>query len=530
MSFFHQSLTEQLAAGVIARRFKANPATLKALLRDKRWDQALFLAAGSLRPALARDFIRKILETDVVAGARASYYIRREQADVIDSILQEAINRGTDDFDQALDLSSILQNLPYSYRNAARLRVLAEQGDLLGGVAAGVLFSIFPRGRRKIIADSFRHHDDYNYVSHYIGASADSWTKRIYFLFEKLSEPSHVMTDALSSYGALVSRLPEKELPQFCERFLGTSSACRWVIAEGLKDIDSPFATTILKELVRNGEEEAFYIFYSHLQFRRSALSPEELPVDNAVVKSIFNALLTSKARWAVEAGQQLVHRNKEWAGAFRKLALEETTDRQIMTEVIAAEAPDREQPIRAALKRMSELSSHEIAAIGNDDFWHTAPAEILVEALETRVSTLVDDLPLYLRTWDKDFPILRKYDLDWWLDWIEECSGDQCGNNSGTAYVLQQVLLKGSKEGRQQLLNRFNEDLSVDFWRIGYCVFCGSENVSTNEFSDAANRLLIAEADNRPWIAKLLGEAATEEFVASELLPLLEVASLGPG
>jgi SIR2-like domain len=120
VSFFHQSLTEQLAAGVIARQFEANPATLKALLSDKRWDQALFLAAGSLRQEVAEDFIRKILETDVVAGARAAYYVRREQADVIDSILQQAINRGTDDLYQALDLSSILEALPYSNRNVAR--------------------------------------------------------------------------------------------------------------------------------------------------------------------------------------------------------------------------------------------------------------------------------------------------------------------------------------------------------------------------------------------------------------------------
>jgi hypothetical protein len=292
-----------------------------------------------------------------------------------------------------------------------------------------------------------------------------------------------------------VSTKPGQLHPQFCERFSGTSSACHWIIATGLKDLDSQFATTILKELVRNGEQEAFYIFYSHLRFGRSAPSQKVFPVDNAIVKSILNALSTSIARWAVEAAQQLVHHNKEWAGAFRKLALEETTDRQIMTEVIATEAAHREQPIRAALKRMSELSSHQIAAIGHDDFWHTAPAEILVEALETRVSALVDDLPMYLRTWDEDFPILRKYDLDWWLDWIEECSGGQCGDNIGTAYVLQQVLLKGSKEGRQQLLNRSNEDLSEDFWRIGCCVFCGSENVSTDEFSDAANRLLRAMA-----------------------------------
>lgn len=524
VSFFHQCLTEQLAAGVIAKQFEANPATLKALLRDKRWDQALFLAAGSLRPALGKEFIRKILDTDIAAGARAAYYIRREQAEVIDSILQQAIYRGTDDFDQALDLSLILKDLPYNYSNVARLRVLAEQDDLLGGVAAGVLFSICPRDRRKIIAASFSRHEDYNYISNYIDASVDIWTKRhIYFFFEKLSGPSHVMTDALSSYSTLVSRLPEKDLPQFCQRFLGTSPACRWIIAQGLKDLDNPFATTVLKELVRNGEQEAFYLFYSHLRFQRSTLNLKELPVDNVLVRSIFNALSTSKARWAVEAGQQLVRRNKEWAGAFRKLALEEITDRQIMAEVIAAEAPHREQPIRAALKRMSELSSHEIAAIGHDDFWQTASAEILVEALETRVSTLVDDLPLYLRTWNEDFPILRKHGLDWWLDWIEECSGGQCGNSIGTAYVLQQILLKGSKVGRQQLLNRFNEGLSEDFWRIGCCVFCGSENVSTDEFSDAANRLLMAEADNRPWIAQLLGEAATEEFVVSELLPLLE-------
>lgn len=56
--------------------------------------------------------------------------------------------------------------------------------------------------------------------------------------------------------------------------------------------------------------------------------------------------------------------------------------------------------------------------------------------------------------------------------------------------------------------------------------MLCGSQyisaDISTDDFSDAASQLLIAEADDRAWIGKLLGEAATEQFVVSKLLPLI--------
>jgi hypothetical protein len=523
VTFFHQSLTEHLAARVIARQFETTPAVLMTLLRDKRWDQTLFLAADYLRPELARKFIAEVLATDIVAGARAANYIRHEQTEIIDVILQEAIERGEDEFEQQLSLSLILQRLPYSTRNMKRLRVLAKKANNLGGTAAGALFKMLPRQRRQIIAASFRHHDDFNYISHYVDTSRDDWTQAdIIFFFEKLSSPDNVATDALSSYEILISKLPGSDLSSFCARFLQTSSACRRVILGGLAEVDNSFATSMLNEFVRKGEAGAFFDLYSHLRFRRSSFPPAELPVDEATIKSILRALSTTSATWAVAAGQQLVERNKEWAKAFRRLALKRKADRQIMTELIATDELHREAPILTALKSIPDLNEHQISAVGHDNFWERASTEVLIEALETRNTILVNGMNIHIRGREENIPILRKHNVQWWLDWVEQCCRAY-GVYGGSAYVLQQVILKCNKEARLQLLNIFNQGLSEDFWRIGFFLFCRSQAVSTDEFSDAAIQLLMAEADHRGWIPQLLGEAATEQFVVSELLPLVK-------
>jgi hypothetical protein len=90
LSFFHQSVTEFLAAKVIAAEFRANELSLRTRLQDKRWDQALFLATSFLEDEERRAFVDKVLSADLSAAARAAHYLEHGQEELINEIARRA--------------------------------------------------------------------------------------------------------------------------------------------------------------------------------------------------------------------------------------------------------------------------------------------------------------------------------------------------------------------------------------------------------------------------------------------------------
>jgi hypothetical protein len=546
LTFRHQTLTEFLAAKVVGRLFEDNSDVITSLLADKRWDQTLFLAAGLLQEETARDFVERILAVDIEAAARAAYYIEDGSHAVIQFILDEAIKRVQSN-DHVPHLEWAFARLPFSKaRHVGSLEILAKTKSSLGGVAAGRLFCMLPQRRKTLIGSGFRHHNDFYYVGAYIRTSDTCWgQKDILYLLKKLSDPHRPWNDALSNYSELVSRISESDLPHVCATFLGTPSPARRIIIEGLTNVDAPFATRILRAAVAEGDRRGMFSLYLHLKYHRRQCDPAELPADANVIGFICDVLKSDSdadASWrAAGLGQQLTAINTEWAEGFRRHASEGGVSERLLIEIIVAHLEQRATPINEALKHLSELKLSEIIVIAHDDFWNAAPPENIIELMETREPWLVAHLPTYLWKPRQEFPILRTYPLDWWLDWIEECHLrlEEKWEWKNAGLVLRHILLEHSKVARRELINRFNSGTPSDFERIGAYVFAyhsffadhlvgyssGDGGLAADEVTDETRNLLLTTAQKNQWASYLLGYTATEKFVLSELLPKLTEA-----
>jgi hypothetical protein len=455
LTFRHQTLTEFLAAKVVGRLFEDNSDVITSLLADKRWDQTLFLAAGLLQEETARDFVERILAVDIEAAARAAYYIEDGSHAVIQFILDEAIKRVQSN-DHVPHLEWAFARLPFSKaRHVGSLEILAKTKSSLGGVAAGRLFCMLPQRRKTLIGSGFRHHNDFYYVGAYIRTSDTCWgQKDILYLLKKLSDPHRPWNDALSNYSELVSQISESDLPHVCATFLGTPSPARRIIIEGLTNVDAPFATRILRAAVAEGDRRGMFSLYLHLKYHRRQCDPAELPADANVIGFICDVLKSDSdadASWiAAGLGQQLTAINTEWAEGFRRHASEGGVSERLLIEIIVAHLEQRATPINEALKHLSELKLSEIIVIAHDDFWNAAPPENIIELMETREPWLVAHLPTYLWKPRQEFPILRTYPLDWWLDWIEECHLrlEEKWEWKNAGLVLRHILLERSSEG----------------------------------------------------------------------------------
>lgn len=88
IAFFHQSVTEFLAATELATRYLVNPRILEEKLRWRRWDQALFLTVDLLPSTNAQSFIDTIIDMDFALAVSAVKFMESGSDIVVRKLLQ----------------------------------------------------------------------------------------------------------------------------------------------------------------------------------------------------------------------------------------------------------------------------------------------------------------------------------------------------------------------------------------------------------------------------------------------------------
>jgi hypothetical protein len=197
------------------------------------------------------------------------------------------------------------------------------------------------------------------------------------------------------------------------------------------------------------------------------------------------------------------------------------TAAEKIMIDLLVSCEDQTAGAIEEALKDVALLNTGQIEAVGRMKFWSKAPPRLIVDVLETRSSPLAGAVLGVVQGRENELDLLRSKPLDWWLDWAEECATAE--ETSWCCYMLGGVLAKGSERTHRELLDRFNRGASRDFTRIGRLVLSNWVGVSTDELSGQAIAALLAEGHSERWVARLLGQACTEAFAESVLLPLAD-------
>jgi hypothetical protein len=352
-----------------------------------------------------------------------------------------------------------------------------------------------------------------------VSQSKEFWlAEEVRYLFDKLAT-SNLSTDAITHYGDLLARIPEGDLGNFCSAFLCVPSAARSALIRGLGKLNTDVATVMLEQLVIEGEEEAIYNLYSHIRFHRKG--GPGLNVNDDLVCALVRAYSSLQGNWAIELGQVLIARNPEWGESFSRVALTASDSDRIMIEITLAGHEQIGAAVDRALSNLPLLNPQQISAIAENDYWKVAPCDRIVAVLKTRNAQIAGKVLEQAQGRTGELDLLRTNPLDWWLDWMEECKKAGDGGSSWCCFMLSQFLARGSEETRREVIGRFNRGASPDFWRIGSLLFYDeASGISTDELSENAIDALVRHGHVHLWVARLLGHAATEEFVNSVLLP----------
>jgi hypothetical protein len=167
ISFFHQSVTEYLAATKLASLFIGNQEILKEKLSFRRWDQGLFLCLSLLGKDDAERFLETVINIDFELALSAVKYLEEDRKEIVERLLKEINTTTSKDWEWQNNIGHrIRYSLPIAESHITILKKLIKKGNTLGGSAAGCLIDLqgikFKDEAFNLLVDFC---DDYNFCS-----------------------------------------------------------------------------------------------------------------------------------------------------------------------------------------------------------------------------------------------------------------------------------------------------------------------------------------------------------------------------
>lgn len=307
--FFHQSVTEFLAASYL-------PACsnwmhlLEENLENVRWDQVFLFGTGFFDERKALEYISALLKTDSVLAAQSVEYAQ-EGRDEGSMLILEYLCRHSDEelMEYYINLEEADVRLPVNRKHENILRKLMEKGNLLGGIAAGWLLSVYGDSvKEEMIELIFRHcGDDYNFVSRTAGALCDYITVEDYKkIIIRLRDYETDSEDGLLGFDDLARGFSLDEILEMFKEAGGLNHVQRMLCAQILLNEKSVEAFQICLKIYLNGWDEMMFPLYMKIQFED--FLPEQ-SIEELIDRVMYD-IEYSEERWSIDLLYCLYHKS----------------------------------------------------------------------------------------------------------------------------------------------------------------------------------------------------------------------------
>ncbi|PDZ36490.1 hypothetical protein CON18_30680 [Bacillus cereus] len=315
LSFFHQSITEYLAAKKLGSLYQNSPDILKGILKNTRWDQAVFLTIGFLEEESMDSFFKEIFEIDICFAINACKYMEFNQGEIACKILNYLIEYDNEsNYDLSSQISYSLETLPVKIEHEFILHKLISKGDSLGVSAVKLLDRVKgEKAKDELLSVFLMRADDFNLglglgrilqkyldinevkkVVNYIGEFEDI------DMVEGLIQGSqniliqYDMEDIQNIFSS-IDNLNEAQL----DLYFGV-----------LRDKESDEALKILVDFIEKGNREAIFSLYlmirkAKFEYNKTLLFRDEF------IENVLGTLTGFKGNWALSLLKELANHSE---------------------------------------------------------------------------------------------------------------------------------------------------------------------------------------------------------------------------
>jgi hypothetical protein len=539
LAFFHHSLAEYFAARYLARLATVDQGAIRRCLSRRDWDQAILLTLGFLPQERASTVFDDVMSADPAMALRALNYVEAQRTDWTERALAFLADRRHDriELDDIDMIGHALSQLRVTTANESSLMTLVEQGDLLGGVAAALLWDAAP-GRREwlrgLLLETSRGYNFLSRLAAGIGerisdadahallrrASSmplDEATEQLLRRGEEVDEYVGVMVAVSDA----VTRLPVDDRIAYAR---GGSVMARCIVAESLWDVREPSAVAFMQELVLTGDDHAIVGLYFQLHFGEPSDGTLPQPLPGLVTALLAAVRENRKPGWAVAVIRELIR-------AFPDVASEmsENLSGPGLMPALAAYVTGDVGGFFAAVESLAagdvDWSAEPVNALEHVDVpWGDRP-DILLKLLRTRDARLALAVLEGLGPYPGGETGLRcrLEDQEWWIEWLAQLDAE--GQWFPCDRLGSFLALATDEATRRDIVRRFNQ-VARDRAVLATHVLRRMPSASIDDLSAGAIEWLLSELASPGYASgcdeSLLTGLATEDFVQQRLIPML--------
>lgn len=537
LAFFHQSVTEFLAASHLASVYEHDTSVLKEVLRFRRWDQALMQTMALLPKEKAGQLLDKILKADQRLALSSCKYLEEDRDQVITTVLNKCLaDHDAKSFnDRGLEWA-IQTDLPLNSRHLPFLRKCVEIGGSLGGSAVRRLAEIRGFDEKPILLKSLLEGErDYNFLANGVGKALAGMitSDDLVVIADWVAENSNQTDDVeatTTSIAEAISELPTKDVvdclaPSLEEGIASTLAADILCDVAGKKKTQA-WLDICFRLLPIEGHHASVAIhFILGLGKRGARYSLEEV---GATELDCVIQLINHGDYFALSALRDICGHSESCARLVEQKA-EGNVDLKAALLMYCV-GPDSIEAVFDAIENALDGTislGTELPSLNQVNLDWDGHKDLFLKVLRSKNRPLIEailpsGMPAEFDTLgDVDFGDcvdLLDYvqsekasyanDMDWFGDRVASVIGCHC--DLKTTHRLIAILADEESKHRAT---------------VSKMILPFSENVTLSDMPESAVSYLLAElggAKPLPWKRHLIAEVADEDFVQERLLPLL--------
>lgn len=549
VSFFHQSVTEYLAATELARTYAATPHVLRDKLSLRRWDQTLFLTLSLLSEERAAKFLESIISMDFKLALSAAKYIEFGRDKIVAKLIAEIPKRLESDPGSTISISHMLESsLPVTLYHEPALRNLIKLGNATGGAAASCLLSLHGIDAMLEVFDLLVENcEDYNFCAD-IGralrgllSEADipllvSLAERVQHRLKMKEVENYQGFD--SALGTMLSGFAPKTIydaffdPQ---KSLKEQEVYLAALCDFLQNTKTGEALEVSGELLLLGVTEAAVCIYFNSNFvnNNDTLDWSFFGKDH-VMKLIqfIREGEEDKGEWGIGALRNLCIARPDLISFVQDVA--NNSKGIFRTALLYTVASNDFTIVFDSLKLLCKVSPEELSKEPIELLHHLeldwkGHENLFIELLRIRNTKfawkLIESTGY---TGEANIGTLEIGPIEWWLEWIMEASHTDEGwwFNDRLSRLFAANL---KTEVHDAFVKEFNKKESPYRTVLATTILMARKDLTVEKLSEDAISFLLAEISRKAAIdsfrGHLLGNVATETFVIERLLPLLTTA-----
>ncbi|MGN6297669.1 MAG: SIR2 family protein [Ginsengibacter sp.] len=550
ISFFHQSVTEYLAATKLASLFVGNHEILKEKLSYRRWDQALFLCLSLLKKEDAERFLETVINIDFELALSAVKYLEEDTKEVVERLLKEINTTTSIDWEWQDQIGHRLRySLPIAESHIIILKQIVNKGDALGGLAAGCLIDLqgtdFKDEAFNLLVDFC---DDYNFCSE-IGRSIKKYVTeddipKLLTMCEKVQQKfDSRKIKEYEGFDSALGDIVEGFNPQiiFSSFYDGSvklkdQKVQLEVLCEYLNECRNNDGLKICTELLLEGVEEIAFEIHMILHYAKeednidySIIEPKHINSLISIVKKGSN----EGSNWALSSLYDIFSKRED----LKPIAEKEINKSNGVLKAAFCYSISKSEENAIVFQALEDLLMMDPSSLQKENFdlisrmenldW-VGHEELFVKLLKLRnvklAYNLCDKLPLEHD--DIGGFVLDIGPINWWLEWFAEFIKSNSEEWMFTDRVPRVITSHISKDKRQELISTFNNTKSKYRKILSQVVLTKMPDLKLEDFTQESLSYLFEELKTkriRFFDRSIISDIATEQFVTERMLPLLK-------